>query len=191
VRSANYNRVQKNRVKQRKSANAFPDVNTDNQESKLHWSLSGKIHEASRHVTNWTREENEKNYLSSSSTHFYSCVCFGFQTGIAPITVVTHRDKLRDEEECKDALDEASAATGSSTSHTFFVWNYTKENKERNPEVEKIIFDILHSALTTAEQAVKFMKQNEKNKQEDEMMKALEGVTDSGQVAPDSEDGNL
>ena len=71
------------------------------------------------------------------------------------------------------------------------MWNYTKENKERNPEVEKIIFDILHSALTTAEQAVKFMKQNEKNKQEDEMMKALEGVTDSGQVAPDSEDGNL
>lgn len=52
-------------------------------------------------------------------------------------------------------------------------------------------FDILHYALMTAERAVKIMKQKEKNKQEDEMMKALEGVTVSGQVAPDSKDGNL
>lgn len=52
-------------------------------------------------------------------------------------------------------------------------------------------FDILHYALMTAERAVKIMKQKEKNKQEDEMMKALEGVTFSGQVAPDSKDGNL
>jgi len=126
-----------------------------------------------------------------SSTYFYLFFCFRFSTGIAPITVVTHRDKLKDEEECKDALDEASAATGSSTSHTFFVWNYTKENKERNPEIEKMAFDILHYALMTAERAVKIMKQKEKNKQEDEMMKALEGVTVSGQVAPDSADGNL
>ena len=92
---------------------------------------------------------------------------------------------------CKDALDEASAATGSSISHTFFVTNYTKDNKDRNPEIEKMAFDILHYALMTAERAVKIMKQKEKNKQEDEMMKALEGVTVSGQVAPDSADGNL
>ena len=52
-------------------------------------------------------------------------------------------------------------------------------------------FDILHYALMTAERAVKIMKQKEKNKQEDEMMKALEGVTFSEQVAPDSKDGNL
>ena len=52
-------------------------------------------------------------------------------------------------------------------------------------------FDILHYALMTAERAVKIMKQKEKNKQEDEMMKALEGVTISGQVPPDSADGNL
>ena len=110
--------------------------------------------------------------------------------GIAPITVVTHHDCLKPEE-WNDALDEASAATGSSTSHTFFVWNYTKDNKERNPEIEKMAFDILHYALMTAERAVKIMKQKEKNKQEDEMMKALEGVTVSGQVAPDSPDGNL
>lgn len=71
------------------------------------------------------------------------------------------------------------------------MWNYTKENKARNPQIEKMAFDILHYALMTAERAVKIMKQKEKNKQEDEMMKALEGVTVSGQVAPDSADGNL
>jgi len=113
------------------------------------------------------------------------------KTGIAPITVVTHRDKLKNEEKCKDALDEASAATGSSTSHTFFVWNYTKENKERNPEIEKMAFDILHYALMTAERAVKIMKQKEKNKQEDEMMKGLEAVTVSRQVAPDSQEASV
>ena len=69
--------------------------------------------------------------------------------------------------------------------------NYTKDNKDRNPEIEEMVFDILHYALTTAERAVKIMKQKEKNKQDDEMIKALEGVTVSGQVAPDSPDGNL
>ena len=71
------------------------------------------------------------------------------------------------------------------------MWNYTKENKDRNPEIEQMTFDILHYALMTAERAVKIMKQKEKNKREDEMMKALEGVTISGQVAPDSVDGEL
>ena len=52
-------------------------------------------------------------------------------------------------------------------------------------------FDILHYALMTAERAVKIMKQKEKNKREDEMMKALEGVNNGGQVAPDSVDGKL
>ena len=111
--------------------------------------------------------------------------------GIAPITVITHRDTLKTDDACKDAFDEASAATGSSPSHTFFMWNYTKDNKERNPEIERMTFDILHYVLMTAERAVKIMKQKEKNKQEDEMMKALEGVNISGQVAPDSADGNL
>ena len=71
------------------------------------------------------------------------------------------------------------------------MWNYTKENKKRHPKIECMTFDILHYALMTAERAVKIMKQQEKNKKEDEMMKALEGVTISGQVAPDSVDGKL
>ena len=44
-----------------------------------------------------------------------------FLKGIAPITVVTCRDKLEYEEECKDALDNAATATGSSLRHTFFI----------------------------------------------------------------------
>ena len=71
------------------------------------------------------------------------------------------------------------------------MWNYTKDKKKRNPKIERMTFDILHYALMTAERAVKIMKQKEKNKREDEMMKALEGVTVSGQVAPDSADGKL
>ena len=69
--------------------------------------------------------------------------------------------------------------------------NYTKQNSARNPEIEKMVFDILHYALMTAERAVKIMKQKEKNKLEDEMMKALDGASLSGRVPPDSEDGNL
>ena len=135
-------------------------------------------------------ERNEKrNRKASILLSSYNFIFFS--KGIAPITVVTHRDTLDTEEKCKDALDEASAATGSSISHTFFVTNYTKDNKARKPEIEKMAFDILHYALMTAERAVKIMKQKENNKQEDEMMKALEGVTVSGQVAPDSADGNL
>lgn len=113
------------------------------------------------------------------------------RNGIAPITVITHRDTLQTEDDKKDAFDEASAATGSSPSHTFFMWNYTKDNKERNPQIEQMTFDVLHYALMTAERAVKIMKQKEKNKREDEMMKALEGVTVSGQVAPDSADASV
>ena len=142
-------------------------------------------------VDSW-EEDSERRQKSSSLflRYIFNLASIRFTKGIAPITVVTHRDTLETEEDCKDALDEASAATGSSTSHTFFVWNYTKENKERNPAIEKMAFDILHYVLMTAERAVKIMKQKEKNKKEDEMMKALEGVSVSGQVAPDSADGN-
>ena len=52
-------------------------------------------------------------------------------------------------------------------------------------------FDILHYALMTAEQAVKIMKQKENKKKREEVTKALEGVTISGQVTPDSVDGKL
>ena len=69
------------------------------------------------------------------------------------------------------------------------MWNYTKDNSARNPEIERMTFDILHYALITAERAVKQMKHRERNKREDEMMKALQSISVSGQVAPDSPDG--
>lgn len=111
-------------------------------------------------------------------------------TGIAPITVVTHCDELRSEEEREEALEAAYKATNSSPSHTFLTWNYTKDNIERNPEIERMTFDILHYALITAERAVKQMKNRERNKREDDMMRALKCFTFSGQVAPDSVDGH-
>ena len=37
---------------------------------------------------------------------------------------------------------------------------------------------------------MKIMKQRQRNEEEDEMMRALEGINVSGQVAPDSADGN-
>ena len=52
-------------------------------------------------------------------------------------------------------------------------------------------FDILHYALLTAARAVKIMKQQQQNKEEDEMMRALEGTSISGHVPPDSADGNF
>ena len=54
-----------------------------------------------------------------------------------------------------------------------------------------MVFDVLHHALKNAERAVMIMKLKEKNKQVDEMMKALKEVTISGQVAPYSSDGKL
>ena len=52
-------------------------------------------------------------------------------------------------------------------------------------------FDILHYALITAERAVKQMKNQERNKREDDMVRALKCFTFSGHVAPDSVDGNM
>ena len=116
---------------------------------------------------------------------------FSSLTGIAPITVITRCDQLNGEEEKNKAWEDAYEATNSSPSHTFLTWNYTKDNIERNPEIERMTFDILHYALITAERAVKQMKNRERNKREDDMMRALKCFTFSGQVAPDSVDGNM
>ena len=67
--------------------------------------------------------------------------------------------------------------------------NYTKENSKRDPETERMTFDILHYALLTAKRAVKIMKQKIKNDEEDEMMRLLEGTSVSRQVGPDAPDG--
>ena len=112
-------------------------------------------------------------------------------TGIAPITVITHCDALKSENDKEKALDDAYKATNSLPSHTFLTWNYTKNNSEQNLEIERMTFDILHYALITAERAVKQMKMRERNKREDDMMRARRGMSVSGQVAPDSPDGKM
>ena len=50
-----------------------------------------------------------------------------------------------------------------------------KNNSKGNQETERMTFYILHYALLTAERAVKVMKQQQSNKEEDarEMMRAL------------------
>lgn len=105
------------------------------------------------------------------------------------MTVVTHRDELHSKEDCDNARLDASAATGSSLDHVFFMTNYTKQNSENNLETERMAFDILHYALLSAERAVKLMKQKLKNEEEDEIMRQLEKHSMSGQVAPDSANG--
>ncbi|XP_031570347.1 uncharacterized protein LOC116304714 [Actinia tenebrosa] len=99
--------------------------------------------------------------------------------GLSPVTVVTHRDTLRTQEDRNNALESASAATGSSRSHTFFVANYCPNNPGPNVETELEIFDILHFAILTAERYVKIAKQQKKNKEMDEIEKAL-GNADIG-----------
>ena len=112
-------------------------------------------------------------------------------TGIAPITVITHCDELESENDKEKALEDAYKATNSSPSHTFLTCNYTKNNSEQNLEIERMTFDILHYALITAEKAVKQMKHRERNKREDDIERALRGMSVSGQVAPDSPDGKM
>lgn len=77
-----------------------------------------------------------------------------FTKGIEPITVVTHHDTLHTEEDRQTALKQASEATGSSIGRTLFIWNYTNENRTRNPEIERMALEILHSAVKEAEKAV-------------------------------------
>ena len=87
-----------------------------------------------------------------------------FLKGIVPITLVTHLDCQENEELDDDVLVEVLAATGSYLGHTFFMSNYNRDDKARNPEIEKMAFDILDCALMNAERAVKIMIQKEKNK---------------------------
>ena len=107
---------------------------------------------------------------------------FIFKIGITPITIVTHADKLRTEEEREEALDAARLATGSERINTFLLANYTEIGCQRNPEKERTILDILDCAVFLAETAVLKMKRNQKTKK-DEIMQAHGRTTVSAQNA--------
>ncbi|XP_066287413.1 polyunsaturated fatty acid 5-lipoxygenase-like isoform X3 [Branchiostoma lanceolatum] len=90
--------------------------------------------------------------------------------GIAPITVITHHDRI-DESQEEDILAKASAATGSARDHTFFVTNYHVDKKERDYSTDIEAMKVMRSALNVAERYVKIHKQQEHYKREDEAKK--------------------
>ena len=91
------------------------------------------------------------------------------------MTVVTCLDKLKDEGAKGEAFSLASMATGSSETRTYFIENYTHENKETSLEVERTALDILEYALISAEGFIRIRKQRVKNQMEREA--ATEGKT--------------
>ncbi|XP_019628879.1 PREDICTED: interferon-induced protein 44-like [Branchiostoma belcheri] len=86
--------------------------------------------------------------------------------GIAPITVITHHDKIAESQE-EEVLAKASAATGSPRSFTFFVTNYHVDQEgDYRTHIEAM--KVMRSALLVAERYVKIHKQQEQYKRESE-----------------------
>ncbi|XP_070550188.1 uncharacterized protein [Ptychodera flava] len=87
--------------------------------------------------------------------------------GIAPITILTHKDKLLEEnpDKLQEAVERASTATGSSLTHTFFITNYIG-TEDQNPDIELDVCKVLNFALAMGERYVKFAKHDEKKEKE-------------------------
>ena len=106
---------------------------------------------------------------------------FIFLSGYAPVTVITFLDELEKEEQKEqkeqteqkkqeerkkrkeDAFDRASSAAGSSSERTFFIANYTDEQKQTSVTVERTALDVLDFSLLSAERFIQIRKQKEKN----------------------------
>ncbi|XP_035681611.1 uncharacterized protein LOC118419356 [Branchiostoma floridae] len=95
--------------------------------------------------------------------------------GIAPITVITHHDKIGKGEE-RDILTKASTATGSSRDHTFFVTNYHEDKKDRDYNTEIEAMKVMKSALNVAERFVRIHKQQEVYKEVDKARSSQRGT---------------
>ena len=112
---------------------------------------------------------------------------FIFLSGYAPVTVITFLDELEKEEQKEqkeqteqteqkkqeerkkrkeDAFDRASSAAGSSSERTFFIANYTDEQKQTSVTVERTALDVLDFSLLSAERFIQIRKQKEKNQME-------------------------
>lgn len=97
---------------------------------------------------------------------------FIFLSGYAPVTVITFLDELEREgrkaqkkkveleKRKEDAFDRASSAAGSSSERTFFIANYTDEQKQTSMTVERTALDVLDFALLSAERFIQIRKQN-------------------------------
>ncbi|EDO45222.1 predicted protein [Nematostella vectensis] len=79
--------------------------------------------------------------------------------GHAPVTVITCEDKVKSTKERETAFQEASAATGSPRDRTYFITNYTYENKDKELQAtEKMALNIVDTVLMSAERFVKIKK---------------------------------
>lgn len=109
------------------------------------------------------------------------------EDGYAPVTVITFLDELEREgrkaqkkqEELEkrkeDAFDRASSAAGSSSERTFFIANYTDEQKQTSMTVERTALDVLDFALLSAERFIQIRKQKEKNQMDRELAGGASG----------------
>ena len=107
-------------------------------------------------ITNFIGQPGKHDQKSNKgrNANFFTLIVFVSSfSGIEPITVVTHYDLLP-EQERETVRREASEATGSSLSYTLFIWNYTKENRDRNTEKERMALEILQRAVEESERAV-------------------------------------
>ncbi|PFX19115.1 hypothetical protein AWC38_SpisGene16499 [Stylophora pistillata] len=83
------------------------------------------------------------------------------KNGIVPVTVVSLMDRLHSIEDYRENLLNASEATGSSLSHTFWMPTYPTRNTPCNLAIVRSSFDILDIVLASAENMVKFWKLKE------------------------------
>jgi len=81
--------------------------------------------------------------------------------GIAPITIATHADLLRTDDEKENALKVASMATGSASNATFLITNYIEDGCDRNFLLEHAVLTVLEYALSSGERYIKLYKQRQ------------------------------
>ena len=86
--------------------------------------------------------------------------------GYSPVTVITYLDKIKGDDKKEDAFDHASSATGSSSQRTYFIANYTDEQRQTSLTAERTALDVLEYSLMSAESFIQIRKQKEKNQME-------------------------
>lgn len=90
--------------------------------------------------------------------------------GHTPVTVITCLDKLKTEEDQRNACGMAAQVTGGAGGRTHLISNYTEENNNRSITVDRAALDILESALISAESFIRIRKQREKTQRKREAM---------------------
>ena len=92
------------------------------------------------------------------------------RAGHTPVTVITCLDKLKTEEDQRNACGMAAQVTGGAGGRTHLISNYTEENNNRSITVDRAALDILESVLISAESFIRIRKQREKPQSKREAM---------------------